>query len=266
LELFDQMGLDYVVVNLHVDAEGVNGGELISARHLLEIAHKRGSKLRFAIQIAPYTADAFELEKAIHMLKKVFVPQPNYFHLDGLPVLFWFWSSAWDGDAGLFDRLAVATEGLSNIALSLRLPRGSDEGRTTFGFFRGFAPFSPLELADEKNWTRVWTDAYRAAEAAGMERHVVTVSPGYDDLNLDDEQRTSNPYRRVPRDDGKTYRRSMEFVEELTQPPDLIVISTFNEYHENTHIEPSLRNGMRYVDMTREFVARVKSKWSGRAG
>jgi hypothetical protein len=98
-----------------------------------------------------------------------------------------------------------------------------------------------------------------------MERRVVTVSPGYDDLSLDDEQRTSNPYRRVPRDDGKTYRRSMEFVEELTKPPDLVVISTFNEYHENTHIEPSLRNGMRYVDMTREFVARIKSKWSGRA-
>ena len=134
------------------------------------------------------------------------------------------------------------------------------------GNAKRFAPFSPLELADEKNWTRVWTDAYRGAEKAGMDQRVVTVSPGYDDRNLDDEQRSGNPYRRVPRDEGKTYRRSMDFVEGLSKAPDLVVISTFNEYHENTHIEPSLRNGMRYVDMTREFVARIKSKWSGRAG
>jgi glycosyltransferase involved in cell wall biosynthesis len=266
LELFDQMGLDFVIINLHVDAEGVNGLELISARHLLEIAQRRGSKLRFAIQIAPYTSDAMDLEKAIPIVKKVFVTQPNYLHLNDMPALFWFWSSAWDGDKRLLDRLAVATEGLANIALSLRLPHGSDEGRQTFGFFRGFAPFSPLELAEEANWTRVWNDAYRDAEKAGMEQRIVTISPGYDDRNLDDEQRSGNPYRRVPREEGRTYRRSMDFVEGLPKTPDLVVISTFNEYHENSHIEPSLRNGMRYVDMTREFVARIKSKWSGRAG
>jgi len=105
------MGLDYVIINLHVDAEGVNGLELISAKHLFEIASKRGSKLRFAIQVAPYTGDAAELERAILVLKKGFVDQPNYFRLDGRPVLFWFWSSASDGNKGLFDRLAAATEG-----------------------------------------------------------------------------------------------------------------------------------------------------------
>jgi glycosyltransferase involved in cell wall biosynthesis len=262
LELFDQMDLDYVIVNLHVDAEGVNGLELISAKHLLEIAHKRGSKLRFAIQIAPYTADTVELEKTILLLRKLFVSQPNYLRLNGTPALFWFWSSAADGNKKLLDNLAVATKSLCNIALSLRLPHGSDEDRATFGFFRGFAPFSPLELADEKNWTKVWTEAYRGAEKAGMEYRVATISPGYDDRDLDDDRRSGNPYRLVPRNDGETYRRTMDFVEDLTDEPHLVIVSTFNEYHENTHIEPSLRNGMRYVDMTRKFVARIKSKRS----
>ena len=262
LELFDRMGLDYVIVNLHVDREGVNGLELISARHLLEIAHKRGSKLRFAIQIAPYTADAVELERTILGLRQMFVSQPNYLRLDGMPALFWFWSSAFDGNKELLHSLAVATEGLCNIALSLRLPRGSDERRATFGLFRGFAPFSPLELADEKNWNKVWTEAYRGAEEAGMEYRIATISPGYDDRDLNDDQRSGNPYRLVPRNDGETYRRTMTFVEDLTSEPHLVIVSTFNEYHENTHIEPSLRNGMRYVDMTREFVARIKSKRS----
>jgi hypothetical protein len=99
-----------------------------------------------------------------------------------------------------------------------------------------------------------------------MEYRVVTISPGYDDRDLDDARRSGNPYRLVPRHDGDTYLRTMAFVEELPIEPDLVVVSTFNEYHENTHIEPSLRNGMRYVDMTRQFVARIKSRRDADAG
>ena len=265
LNLFEQMGLDYVIINLHVDPEGINGLELISAKHVFEIAQKCDSKIRFAIQLAPYTFDAAEVEKTICMVRKIFISQPNYFRLNGIPVLFWFWSSVGDGRIGFFSKLTPATDGLCNIALSLRLPRGSDEHKLTFGFFRGFAPFSPLELAEEKNWTKIWTEAYQTAEMAGMDQRVVTISPGYDDRDLDDSHRAGNPYRLVSRDDGKTYRRLMQFVEELPRAPHLITISTFNEYHENTHIEPSQRNGMHYVDMTREFVTRVKSKWNNLA-
>jgi hypothetical protein len=261
LKLFEEMGLDYVIINLHVDPEGVNGLELISAKHVFEIAQKADSKIRFAIQIAPYTFDEAELEKTIRMVRNVFISQPNYLRVDGVPILFWFWSSVGDGRPGVFSKLATATDGLCNIALSLRLPRGSDERKFTFGFFQGFAPFSPLELAEEKNWTNIWKEAYQAAEMAGMQQRVVTISPGYDDRDLDDSRRAGNPYRVVGREDGKTYRRVMQFVEELPTAPHLITISTFNEYHENTHIEPSLRNGMRYVYMTRDFVTRIKVKW-----
>jgi hypothetical protein len=52
----------------------------------------------------------------------------------------------------------------------------------------------------------------------------------------------------------------MNFVESLTPEPELVIISTFNEYHENTHIEPSLYNGMRYIDTTRQFVECLRSK------
>jgi hypothetical protein len=39
-----------------------------------------------------------------------------------------------------------------------------------------------------------------------------------------------------------------------------VVISTFNEFHENTHVEPTLRHGSQYVDMTKEFIDRMKRK------
>jgi hypothetical protein len=41
------------------------------------------------------------------------------------------------------------------------------------------------------------------------------------------------------------------------------VISTYNEFHENTHIESSSMNGNKYTDMTREFAAHVRAAASG---
>lgn len=259
IDLIERMGLDFTVINLHVDDRGTNKMELIGARHIFEIARKRKSRLRFALQIAPYTVNADELEEAIQTVKTVFVSQPNYFHLDDSPALFWFWPTVSDGDATLIERINVATKGLTNIALSLRLPQFPGEERLTFGLFRGFAPFSPLELSGESGWQKVWTEAYRRAEQTGMDYRIATISPGYDDRDLDDDARADNPYRLVPRNDGETYRRAMAVVDGLTPKPDLVIVSTFNEYHENTHIEPSLANGMRYCDMTGEFIKRLKA-------
>lgn len=261
LDLFEQMGLDYVILNLHLDFKGVNGLELMGIQHVFDIAAKRKSPLKFAIQLAPYADDTVELEKAMQMIAKLYADHPNYLKLDDASVLFWFWSSAYDGNKRFISTLAKAAERFTNIAVSLRLPNDTDEDKLTFGFFDGFVPFSPLELAEEKNWNRVWKAAYDGARHAGMRYRVVALSPGYDDSGLTAANRVGNPYRVVSRKDGGTYRAGMDFVESLTDKPDLVMISTFNEFHENTHIEPSMQNGMRYIDLTTQFVERMKQKW-----
>jgi hypothetical protein len=43
----------------------------------------------------------------------------------------------------------------------------------------------------------------------------------------------------------------------LEKRPDMVIVSTFNEYHENSHVEASLRHGDRYVEMTRAFVREI---------
>ncbi|MEX3854193.1 glycosyltransferase [Paraburkholderia sp. BR10923] len=262
MDLFEQIGLDYVVINLHVDANGANGIELMGLQHVFDIARKRKSRLRFAVQLAPYTDDSEDLVKTIQLIEKLYASHPNYFSLGGKPVLFWFWSSALDGNRRFISELAAVSGGFANLALSLRLPKDAEESKLTFNFFQGFAPFSPLELSGEKNWQKVWTAAYRSAEKAGMTYRIATISPGYDDHSLDDEVREGNQYRVVDRENGETYGKGMKFVEELAKPPHLVMISTFNEFHENSHIEPSIKNGMRYVEMTQSFVARIKDKVS----
>jgi len=260
LTQFETMGLDFAILNLHIDADGPNKLELRSIRNLFELATEHGTRLRFAIQISPVEADLDSILEAISLIKEAFSARNEYFRLDGNPVLFWFWSSAHDGNRALIHSMREAASGFRNLAFSLRAPKGLDEAAYSFGFFEGFSFYSPLEVSSDENWSRVWQGAYEASHVAGMPYRMVSVSPGYDDHSLADPRRTGNPYRVVPRKAGETYARSLAFVESLDNPPDIVVISTYNEYHENTHIETSSRNGDRYVEMTREAVKRLHSR------
>jgi hypothetical protein len=70
----------------------------------------------------------------------------------------------------------------------------------------------------------------------------------------------------VQRRGGEIYARSFTFAESLDEPPDIVVVSTYNEYHENTHIESSSRNGELYVEMTREAIERLHTNVLNRRG
>ena len=260
LDLFTEMGLDYVIMNLHIDTNGPNGIELMGIQHMFEIVKRKGSDIKLAIQLAPYDGDPAQVHKVVEMITKLYAHQESYFKLEGKPVLFWFWTGVLDGDKAKLSRYKDSAQSFTNIGVGLRIPDGVKEAKSTFGLFDGFTPFSPLELSDESHWERIWLQAYHQSEKAGFKYSMATVSPGYDDTDLQDELRTGNPYRKIERLDGKTYKRGFDFVRSLDQKPDLLMISTFNEYHENSHIEPSLRHGDQYIRLTKSLIESVKAK------
>jgi glycosyltransferase involved in cell wall biosynthesis len=257
LDQFEAMKLDFVLLNLHIDPSGANETEWRSIRNLFDISSERGSTLRFAIQISPYGGDAEQIRDVIAVIRETFLEREQYLRIDGKPVLFWFWSSAFDGSRILFDAMSEVAAEFRNFAVSLRLPKGIEESRYTFDFFEGFGLYSPLEVSSEANWERTWQGAVDAAQTAGMHYQLISVSPGYDDSALQDPQRAGNPYRMVPRREGETYGRTLKFAKSLAKPPDIVVVSTYNEFHENTHVESSARYGNKYVELTREFVERM---------
>jgi glycosyltransferase involved in cell wall biosynthesis len=251
---------DRPMLNLHIDSGGPNPIELVGIQHVFDLAARRKRKFELAIQISAYGASTEDLQRVIRMIETLYAKRDNYLTLNGRPVLFWFWSGVLDGDPTYVKTCSIAAENFCNVAASLRLPAGAEESRLTFGMFDGMTPFSPLELSSAEQWETVWADAYAASEKANFPVRVATICPGYDDHALDDNDRRGNPYRDVPRRAGDTYKRGMAFVETLAGPPDLIVISTFNEFHENTHIEPSTFHGDLYVELTRDFVSRLKKQ------
>ena len=228
-------------------------------RHIVSEQGRRASTLRVAIQISVFSTDAEHVREMVAQVEKLYAGRNEYFRLDGKPVLFWFWSSAYDGNRALFQTMREAAAGFRNLAVSLRMAKGIEESRYTFEFFEGFGLYSPLEIASEENWERVWHSAYDASARAGMRYRMTTVSPGYDDHALMDTLRDGNANRVIPRREGEVYTRSLGFAASLSPLPHLIIVSTFNEYHENTHIESSAANSDLYIRMTRGFVERIQA-------
>jgi len=80
---------------------------------------------------------------------------------------------------------------------------------------------------------------------------VAQIGPGYDDSKV--------PGRMTPirdREGGDFYRWSWQ--QALAHRPDLVLIETWNEMHEGTEICPSAEEGETYLELTREFVDRLK--------
>ena len=80
---------------------------------------------------------------------------------------------------------------------------------------------------------------------------VAQIGPGYDD--------TPVPGRRTPireREEGDFYRWSWQ--QALAHRPELVILETWNEMHEGTEICPSRELGDLYVELTRDFVDRLK--------
>jgi uncharacterized protein YraI len=76
--------------------------------------------------------------------------------------------------------------------------------------------------------------------------------PGYDDTRLPRENSFA-----VPRRNGDYYRETWRGA--IASRPDMIIITSFNEWPEGTQIEPGTTYGNLYLDITREMV----TTWQG---
>ena len=79
----------------------------------------------------------------------------------------------------------------------------------------------------------------------------ITVIPGYDDTKI------RTPGLAVARFDGRSYR--MQWERAMEADPHWVLITSFNEWHEGSEIEPSVEYGDEYIHMTGELAGRFKS-------
>lgn len=99
---------------------------------------------------------------------------------------------------------------------------------------------------------RAWSAGYygRAVKIARSQGRIscLDVIPGYDDTKI------RHPGLDVDRLNGKVYRILWE--QAIKANPDWVLITTWNEWHEGSEIEPSFEFGNKYLNLTREFARR----------
>jgi len=119
----------------------------------------------------------------------------------------------------------------------------------TAGPLRGQKPAAARKWAAEtyKSWVQL-------ADQAGK-ISTVTVTPGYDDTKI------RKPGLAVERYNTELYRAQWE--EAIKADPHWILITSFNEWHEGSEIEPSLEYKQRYLELTGKYARRFKAKKRG---
>ena len=224
-----------------------------ATERLFDVVEKRNRPIKLAILLGLYTEDLGIVRRALRRIKKDFLSQPAYVRHGGWPVLWYFFNDPLQGLLFYHYREMarlhrgihpVATGGLAYSKFMPGLLRG---------FFQGWCFYSPLEVGPRDIWEEMWKESYRDFIEDGDKINIFTISPGYDDSHLTGEDRKVKERRRIPRMGLKTYERMQNAALGLNPAPHYVVVTSFNEFHENTHIEPSEKYGDLYLKSTKAF-------------
>jgi len=152
----------------------------------------------------------------------------------GKPVF--IWSGTWKFTA---DQIASATAAHRDAVLLLATERNPTDYRAKAGLFDGNAYY----------WASVNPDTYPAYDdklqkmSAVVHEHggvwLAPAAPGFD-------ARLVGGKTVVPRDEDRTLRRELDAAQRST--PDAIGLISWNEFSENTHVEPSERHGTQALE------------------
>ncbi|MBE7560294.1 hypothetical protein HS125_15680 [bacterium] len=136
---------------------------------------------------------------------------------------------------------------------------GDDLSRQSAGIFDGIHTYNPADrlrgkrAAALERWAaEKYPEWVELADRAGK-ISTLTIIPGYDDTKLADRPRAFA----VERYDGDLYRVQWEAA--LAARPDWVLITSFNEWHEGSEIEPSREYGDKYLQLTAQYAARLKA-------
>ena len=245
-------GIDVAIVSWQGSASR-GGFYARGLRHVLDAAQQAGIRVSVMLETAAanrieegFPPDADVLAGWMTELVDGYANHPSFLKIDGRPVLFaYIWGFAGD-DVWRTVLARVRATGRNPLVMADTVDAGPlalADGTFTYSG----TLFDPLSLMQQS------VRAARAyhllgAESGGPRIAAASVIPGYD------ETRLGRPTRRaVDREGGEFYDRQWQAA--LATNPDWVVVTSWNEWAENTQIEPGQRFGEYYVWRTRFWSA-----------
>jgi len=255
VEQAQSAGIDAFVVSWYGPKTDNNQTEL-NFSTLLDVAQERGFKAAVDFETAsPFINGQAETVAALQYLLDVHASRESYLKADGKPVIF-FWA---------IDRVPLLSGQKSALEAWRAIRQQVDPNRTSLWIAEGvdiqyqevFDGHHLYNIAWAKSVGRSLSDWGARVRKWSNDNNqprlwVATVMPGWNDLKTG----RSSAYVR-DRQNGQFYEESWQAA--IASRPDWIIITSFNEWIENSYIEPSQNYGNLYLDLTRKWSERFKS-------
>lgn len=190
-------------------------------------------------------------------LDRTYFGRANYLHLDDRPVVFVYVADRLRGDLPAALTAIEAETGVEPYLLA-DIPFGSAPGSFPITHVAD-AVTSYVPYAAREDIEAVFHDRYTAgarslhlgADFADV-GYVPVVLPGYNDTAIPDSQRPDSP---VLASSPDRYRRVLDQVTPHLADAEAVLVTSFNEWYEDTQVEPSRTHGTTYLELTRDRLA-----------
>ncbi len=181
---------------------------------------------------------------ALNALKNNYTNHPRYFHYQGRPVVYFWWPQGIPGDIkGNWTNIRNQVDPNHEMVWSVDTIDGG-----LLDVFDSIHYFSGAKWSDtpQGNFQTLknQVNSYNASHSGPRRLSTASVTPGYDDRKF----RSPGEYR--DRSGGNYYQTSWNAA--ITVQPDLVTISTWNEWYESSAIESGRDWGNLYLDITRD--------------
>ncbi len=239
-----EAGIDALVIDWHGPEIGEDNQAESNFRILLDQAIAYGLSAAVSVSLDDLALqNAEDIHEDLSKLKDRHISHPAYLRVDARPVLFFVGTERYPVTTWHAIRNQVDSE-RAMIWITEETPLAYLE------VFDGFYLSSLAHYDDPDLMLRLWGNKVRdwAGQHEVFRYWVGTVMPGYDNSALKGE----NVLIQL-REDGDYYR--LTWTAAMRSDADWVVISSFNQWLENSQIEPSITYGNFYLDLTAELAA-----------
>jgi len=202
---------------------------------IMDTARKYG--LTVNVHLEPFYKTIEMVADAIHYLDKKISSHPALFRVDEKPLYYVYdayklintdWQRLLTEHGDLSIRYTRTDANFIGLLLDLADTTGINESGFD-GAYTYFASTGFTECATPENWPRLSDWSRR-----NNKQFIPSIGPGYSDTRI----RPWNAHSQKEREDGRYYDGM--FASAVNSNPDIITITSFNEWHEGTQIESAI--------------------------
>jgi hypothetical protein len=261
MEMAKQAGIDGLICSWW----GINSFEDQGMRRILQVAADTGMEISIYYESVRDLTPQQIIEELSYAVRE-YGGDPAFMKDQGRPVVF-IYTPGYNGRDSKF--WVEVRRGLEDVVGPVALIGDNDQlGMDLSDAFDGFhnyiylgddpqeyylAAIGRMALGRPRSVSEAFTQAYAGQPGIYYYKpFLFTISPGFDntDWNLDGIQ--------VSRENGQRYMRFWEAAIDLQAYT--VLLTSWNEWHEGTELEPSREHGFTYLNLTRNFTSRYKDE------